>query len=548
MLISFSLHAADYYKITQRHNGPSICGDIGDIVNPDSVASCLDGNSIFGLRISDPVFSPSSRCVKARIHNDKPSCLIYLQPTSSCPSGTSKNPSTGKCEVPNPVCETLSGQDAPSPQSPIPKDGKPITATRLSCNTSNYCEVANGYSASGGSLVKDSFYTGNNCSGYQEGGDNSALDNQYEQCSYYGGCGSGDAEEPQPPWEGCKKPFESSDYVCKKDTDGDGRPNNEQEEYDDAAYCNHGDDGSFSCSGGSFDDQPDNGDGDNGNGDNGNGDNGNGGGGNIPGNGGDSATITPPTDSDNDPIGGDETDPVTDVPDATTPADGKAYTAVVNLDNHMQQSISGLNADINTQANKSQRIGNTLIKNTDAVNKNLIRQTEADKKNTDKLGEKLDTLNDSLNGISGKIDGLNNGGAGGSDSGLGEKIEGLGEKLDKIDGTLTGVDASGAGVSGTCIETDTCTGFYESAYEGDLSGIIGDGLTDMKSSVVDPFVESFGNIDLSGAKRPNFGIPVPFYGYFSFEDFIDLDWVFGFIRFVFLASTAFYCRQIIFGG
>ncbi|URM13288.1 hypothetical protein KLJ63_09205 [Vibrio splendidus] len=131
---------------------------------------------------------------------------------------------------------------------------------------------------------------------------------------------------------------------------------------------------------------------------------------------------------------------------------------------------------------------------------------------------------------------------------ISSKLDGLATGVTDIGDLLKGVDTSKAGIDGTCIQGGTCQGFYESAYEGDLSTVVGGQLDSMKTSIVDPFVSSFGNIDLSGAQRPKFGLPVPFYGYMSFDDYIDMDWIFGFLRFIFLASTAFYCRQIIFGG
>ncbi|CDU14909.1 hypothetical protein [Vibrio coralliirubri] len=160
----------------------------------------------------------------------------------------------------------------------------------------------------------------------------------------------------------------------------------------------------------------------------------------------------------------------------------------------------------------------------------------------------LSSVENGLVELGEKIDGLESGGDGEALAEISGKLDGVGDGLDDIGDLLKGVDASKAGINGTCIQGGTCQGFYDSAYEGDLSDVLESQLQTMKTSVVDPFVSNFGNIDLSSAKRPNFGLPVPFYGYFSFDDYIDLDWIFGFLRFIFLASTAFYCRQIIFGG
>ncbi|CAK2467980.1 Methyl-accepting chemotaxis protein [Vibrio crassostreae] len=159
----------------------------------------------------------------------------------------------------------------------------------------------------------------------------------------------------------------------------------------------------------------------------------------------------------------------------------------------------------------------------------------------------LSGVESSIDALSNKIDGLD-GGNGQDIANLSGQIQGVADGVNEIGDLLKGVDASKAGIDGTCIQGGTCQGFYESAYEGDLSTVVSSQLNAMKTSIVDPFVSSFGSIDLSGAQRPKFGLPVPFYGYMSFDDYIDMDWIFGFLRFIFLASTAFYCRQIIFGG
>lgn len=160
----------------------------------------------------------------------------------------------------------------------------------------------------------------------------------------------------------------------------------------------------------------------------------------------------------------------------------------------------------------------------------------------------LSGVESSIDALSDKIDGIEGGGNGEALTEISGKLDGLANGVTDIGDLLKGVDASKAGIDGTCIQGGTCQGFYKSSYDGDLSDVVSAELNDMRTSIVDPFVSSFGNINLSGAQRPKFGLPVPFYGYMSFDDYIDMDWIFGFLRFIFLASTAFYCRQIIFGG
>ncbi|CAH7031000.1 conserved exported hypothetical protein [Vibrio chagasii] len=191
-------------------------------------------------------------------------------------------------------------------------------------------------------------------------------------------------------------------------------------------------------------------------------------------------------------------------------------------------------------------IADDVNENTDEKFNQLSGQIAAISSGTSTVD--LSGVESSIDALSDKIDGIEGGGNGEGLAEISSKLDGLATGVTDIGDLLKGVDASKAGIDGTCIQGGTCQGFYESAYEGDLSTVVSSQLDAMKTSIVDPFVSSFGNIDLSGAQRPKFGLPVPFYGYMSFDDYIDMDWIFGFLRFIFLASTAFYCRQIIFGG
>ena len=191
-------------------------------------------------------------------------------------------------------------------------------------------------------------------------------------------------------------------------------------------------------------------------------------------------------------------------------------------------------------------IADDVNENTDEKFNQLSGQIAAISSGTSTVD--LSGVESSIDALSDKIDGIEGDGNGEGLAEISSKLDGLVTGVTDIGDLLKDVDASKAGIDGTCIQGGTCQGFYESAYEGDLSTVVSSQLDAMKTSIVDPFVSSFGNIDLSGAQRPKFGLPVPFYGYMSFDDYIDMDWIFGFLRFIFLASTAFYCRQIIFGG
>ncbi|MCU8408920.1 adsorption protein, partial [Vibrio vulnificus] len=86
-----------------------------------------------------------------------------------------------------------------------------------------------------------------------------------------------------------------------------------------------------------------------------------------------------------------------------------------------------------------------------------------------------------------------------------------------------------------------------SGYPNGVGGVFSDHFSSISSKVTDTLSGMF-ELDLSAASRPKFGIPVPFYGWFYFTDYINLDWVFAFVRVCMMVSTAFLCRKLLFGG
>lgn len=446
--------------------------------------------------------------------------MISFRSSGSCPSNTEMNPSSGICE--EPTCDLLSGKDAPWPSGPVPDDGKGMGASRQSCDTSNRCEVLSGYRAANGSMVKDSFYTGADC----------PADGDYSQCPYYGGCGSG-GEQPdlEDPYEGCKKPYVESPFVCPKDTDGDGKPNPDAP-FDDKAICEHDSSGKFSCRLGSYDlaspdplpttptepdidiDNPSN----------------------IPGAAGDPATIQP-------------VDPVTEVtePEPTPDSNTDVVKAVVSMNKDFNKSLNDLNIDIN----KSQADINTEL---DRLNKNVVNNSNAIQglaqtnidiyKNTKQLIQGVEIsvkqgANATVSAISKGFRVTN------------QNLDSMGESLDDIKDSLDGissVDTSSAGTSGSCIKTETCTGYYTSEYPNGLSGVANAHFQSIKANVLDGFVNTFGNLDLSNAKRPSFTIPVLDFGNYNIEDYLNLDWIFGFVRFCLIFTAIATARKNILGG
>ncbi|QTH11276.1 hypothetical protein, partial [Vibrio fluvialis] len=69
-------------------------------------------------------------------------------------------------------CEDRKAQNAPGVGT-VPNDGKAITATRYYCDASTMCEAIQTYTATNGNLLKNNYYTGNDCVGSEEDYDDS---------------------------------------------------------------------------------------------------------------------------------------------------------------------------------------------------------------------------------------------------------------------------------------------------------------------------------------------------------------------------------------
>ncbi|EKZ9054579.1 adsorption protein [Vibrio vulnificus] len=257
-----------------------------------------------------------------------------------------------------------------------------------------------------------------------------------------------------------------------------------------------------------------------------------------------------PDESEQNPIPN-PVDPKPEVPDPTPDPDGNSdvVSAVTNMNRDINKALYDLNIDINKSNASIESELNRLNKNT-RQNTNAIKdlhQANLDiAQNTKKLIQQANAdITTSVNKNTNAINSLKG------------EVSGLGDSLTSIDGTLTGMaedldsivntDTSGAGTGGTCIATDSCTGFYESGYPNGVGGVFSDHFSSISSKVTNTLSGMF-ELDLSAASRPKFGIPVPFYGWFYFTDYINLDWVFAFVRVCMMVSTAFLCRKLLFGG
>ncbi len=257
-------------------------------------------------------------------------------------------------------------------------------------------------------------------------------------------------------------------------------------------------------------------------------------------------------DSDNDVV---VPDPPTDEPDVEDPpTDESTDTAVVNaitgMNKDVNKALNDMNIDINQASadvqNQIIALNASVVTNTQAIQKQQANDNEIYRK-TKALIQQANAdittaVNQNTNAINGVGDDVEK--IAGAMDGIAEDVAGISDTLDGIANT----DTSGAGIGGTCIETGTCTGFYESKYPEGLGGLVSGQLNDLKVNTIDNFVSSFGNLDLSNAQRPSFVLPVPFFGDFSFEEHISFDWVFGFVRAVLIMTSIFAARRIIFGG
>ncbi|EOH0513049.1 hypothetical protein ACNPDE_001202 [Vibrio fluvialis] len=233
---------AALYKVVNLNGTVNGCANpsIGDVIDPSVIGACAIGKQYN---------STSGTITKYRIYNGWVSIQrstssswytwISIALTSSCPSGTELNPDTGRCEAPpQETCEDRKAKNAPGVGT-VPNDGKSITATRYYCDSSTMCEAIQTYTANDGNLLKNNYYTGNDCVG---------SEGDYDESPWYG-------EKPKDPLpNGCSPhPYlEDGGYFCNKDNDGDGKPDLDAD-IDNDAVCDYDSDGHFSCSGGSYD-------------------------------------------------------------------------------------------------------------------------------------------------------------------------------------------------------------------------------------------------------------------------------------------------------
>lgn len=252
-------------------------------------------------------------------------------------------------------------------------------------------------------------------------------------------------------------------------------------------------------------------------------------------------TVNPP-DTDSEPD--------VEEPDTDESTDTAVLKAITGMNKDVNKALNDMNIDINQASadvqNQIIALNASMVTNTQAIQKQQINDNKI-YENTKALIQQANAdittaMNKNTNAVNGVGDDVEK--IAGAMDGIADEVSGISDTLDGIANT----DTSGAGTGGTCIESQSCTGFYESGYPDGLGGLVSGQLDDLKHNTIDNFVNSFGDLDLSSAKRPSFVLPVPFFGDFSFEEQISFDWVFGFIRAVLIMTSVFAARRIIFGG
>ncbi|MCE7624452.1 hypothetical protein [Vibrio fluvialis] len=233
---------AALYRVVNLNGTVNGCANpsIGDVIDPSVIGACAIGkqyNSTTGTITNYRIYNGWVSIQRSTSSSWYTWISIAL--TSSCPSGTELNPDTGRCEAPpQETCEDRKAKNAPGVGT-VPNDGKSITATRYYCDSSTMCEAIQTYTANDGNLLKNNYYTGNDCVG---------SEGDYDESPWYG-------EKPKDPLpNGCSPhPYlEDGGYFCNKDNDGDGKPDLDAD-IDNDAVCDYDSDGHFSCSGGSYD-------------------------------------------------------------------------------------------------------------------------------------------------------------------------------------------------------------------------------------------------------------------------------------------------------
>ncbi len=494
MLVASSSAYSQIVEITEVSSSIGCSVSAGQRWNRDSLEQC-------GKNAWPNWVSCSSGSCRLGPHSLR--WLAYRN--SYCPSDAPFNPATGRCEKEN-KCEPLKGNSKKHSWDYFKYGSRPTfcsSGCELQLEAVSLCLISNG--TCNGTVV----ITG-------------------DSCDTDGATAGGDIPDEVP--SGCKDI--EGQYLCPEDIDGDGKPDNGAP-LDTDAKCDYAPNGKFECHGGSYGKK-------------------------------DHEMVDPtkPIKPDEAPdVSGSNSDKANvEVPSEPTLQSSDAKQILL-LNKQINKLLAGLNEDNNANFKKvvdelqtSNKFNKEQLKKiVDGTNKQIEIWEELKKLQTTSTQDIVDAINDTtdddkhyhnqlmnsqkellnaLNGISNKIGSNNGGGNGGGDAA---------GAVDKLTEAVTGVDG----------KLDLSKTEYKSEYDkATLVNEMGKRLTATKDLLYDGMLTSFGSVDLSNARKPNFTLDMDGFGFGSYDlsDYVNLDYVFGFIRICMLFTAALTCRKLIFGG
>ncbi|USD44071.1 hypothetical protein J4N42_18175 [Vibrio sp. SCSIO 43135] len=419
--------------------------------------------------------------------------MLFKYTWSSCPEGTVLV--DNECQN---QCESLAGNENQHTWDYF-KFGSSPTFCSSGCAlkvTGSVCSLATG--GCGGTVV----ITGSTCTGEGTGGGN-MPDQVPSGCEEYNG-----------------------QYLCPEDTNGDGVPDDGQP-FDTAAKCGYDASDKFSCSGGTYAEEE--------------------------------YAMTDPTKPlegvESSPIQGSDTEAISVEGVSEPTLENDQQEQVLLLNKQINALLAGLNEDNNQ--NFKQVIDE--LKNSNEFNQKQLDQIVAGTNKQLEIWEELKALQttatqDTVNAIRelGEYDEFYHNAAMAKQNELLAALQAL-QGSGEGEGNTSGEQILDAiqGVEYNGCSGDPCNEPYTSEHTtNSLKTEMVTRLTSTKDAIYNGMLSAFVDIDLSGASRPSFSLDMSGFGFgtYSFDDYVNLDYIFSFIRVCILFTAAMLCRRIIFGG
>ncbi|MEZ9897604.1 hypothetical protein AB4525_16360 [Vibrio breoganii] len=455
------------------------------IVGGDDIILEVRGNDVFGTHICSTGCGCATQLVGQRLETYMGSVSSV---THNCPTGTVNDDTTGTCES---YCAPLAG-NSQSTNWDYFQYGSSPTICSSSCELD--VEIAVCFIATG-SCNGDAIITG-------------------EGCSTEGFTAGGVIPEEVP--AGCEN-FDGT-WICSEDTDGDGQPN-EGAPLDVTSRCGYNTSDQFVCTGGSYADEdyefPDS---------------------------------TNPVDTVSSGSITESDFEVSAVEPPTAPTEQTDTTKQIKL---LNEQINELLTSFNQDSNDNFKTLIDELKDSNEYNKEQIEQIVTSTNKQIEIWNNLKSLQvtttqDIVNSINDTADYdeyYHNESMQKQDELL-NAIQEIKTSNQELNETITNVD--------TTLDTDfsDISASYTSSNGEQLEETITNRLIQTKDTLYAGVLESFANIDLSGAAKPNFSLDMSGFGFGSYdlESYVDLDYIFAFVRICILFTTAMTCRKIVFGG